>query len=157
MIEVVVKETEPMSVAFVQMRGAYAQMPGAMGRVYGFAGASGLQPAGMPHGVYFTAPGEGPESEWRWEVWAPVAGEPPESGPDESGLGVKRVPGQVVASTMYKGPYDGIASTYNELGQWIAAEGYDIVGPPMELYYSDPANTPPAEYLTEIQFPVAKR
>ncbi len=157
MIEVSVKETDPMSVAFVNMRGAYAQIPDAMGRVYGFAGASGLQPAGMPHAVYFTAPDAGPEADAVWEVWAPVAGEPPESGPNESGLGIKRIPGKLVASTIHKGPYETIEPTYRALGEWLSTEGYETVGPPEELYYSDPNEVPPEEYITEIQFPVAKR
>ena len=157
MIEVTVKETEPMTVAFAAMRGAYAQIPDAMSRVYGYAGQSGLVPAGMPHAVYFTPPEQGPESEAVWEVWAPVVGEPPESGPDANGLGVKRVASKLVASTMYKGPYEGIEPTYRELGQWVADHGYDMAGPPEELYYSDPADTPPEEYLTEIRFPVRKR
>lgn len=157
MIDVSVRQTEPMSVAFARMRGSYDQIPAAMGRVYGYAGQSGLIPTGAPHGVYLTPPGEGPESEAAWEVWAPVAGEPPESVPDGTGLGIKRVPGRLVASTMYRGPYEGLEATYHELMQWVMDEGYEMAGPPQEIYFSDPNDTPPEEYLTEIQFPVVKR
>lgn len=156
MIEVTVKQTEPMSVAYASMQGAYAQIPAALGRVYGFAAQSGLIPTGMPHAVYYTAPDAGPESEALWEVWAPVAGEPAETAPDASGLGIKRVPAKLVASAMHKGPYETIEPTYRELAQWVADEGYAMAGPPEELYYSDPAVTPPEEYLTEILFPVRK-
>jgi effector-binding domain-containing protein len=157
MIEVNVKETEPMCVACLSMRGAYSQIPTAMGTLYGFAGQSGLVPTGAPRAVYFTAPDQGPESEALWELWAPVYGEPPESGPDAMGLGVKQVPSKLVASTIHKGPYEAIESTYNELMKWIDDEGYDMAGPPEEIYYSDPVDTPPEEYLTEVQFPVKKR
>lgn len=156
MIETTVKETAPMTVAFATMRGPYGQIPTAMGQVYGFAGQSGLVPIGAPHGVYLTPPNAGPETEALWEVWAPVAADPPEAGPDGAGLGVKRVPSKLVASTMYKGPYEAIELTYRELMQWVADEGYELAGPPEEIYYSDPANTPPEEYLTEIQFPIRK-
>lgn len=157
MIEVTVKETEPTSVAFASMRGTYAQIPAALGRLYGYAGQSGLTPTGAPHAVYFTPPDAGPEAEALWEVWAPVEGEPLETGPGETGLGVKRVPGKLVASTMHKGPYETIEPTYHALAQWVTDEGYDMAGPPEEIYYSDPANTPPEEYLTEVLFPVSKR
>jgi len=156
MIEASVKETEPMTVGFLSMRGPYAQIPQAMGQLYGFIGASGFVPAGMPHAVYFTAPDAGPESEALWELWAPIAGDGPDAGPDKSGLGVKHVPAQLVASTMHKGAYENIEPTYRALGEWIAAEGYQMSGPPMEIYYSDPNEVPPEEYLTEIRFPVAK-
>ena len=155
MIQASVKETQPMTVAFLAMQGPYAQMPQAMGQLYGYVGAKGMTPTGMPHAVYFTAPDEGPESEARWELRAPVAGAADECGPDANGLGVRHVAQMKVASTMYKGPYEGIEPAYRELGEWIAAEGYQMTGPPMELYYSDPAQVPPEEYLTEIQFPVA--
>lgn len=157
MIEVTIKDTEPMSVAFVAIRGAYDQIPAAMGRVYGFAAEHGLVAQGMPHGVYLTPPDAGPESGAQWEVWAPVAGEPVESGPDAAGRGFKTVPAKLVASVMHRGPYETVEETYRELGRWIGENGYEVVGPPEELYYSDPATTPPEEYLTEIQFPVRKR
>lgn len=155
MIEPQIKQTEPMTVAFLSMRGAYDQIPQAMGQLYGFVTASGWTPTGMPHAVYFTPPDAGPESEAEWELWAPVT-DAPESGPDENGLGAKRVPPTLVASAMHKGSYEGVETTYRELGEWVAAEGYRMVGAPMEIYYSDPAEVGPEEYLTEIQFPVAK-
>jgi effector-binding domain-containing protein len=157
MIAVDLKTTEPETVAFIAMRGPYAQIPEAMGQIYGWVAQHGLQPTGMPSGVYLTDPAAGDESEAAWEVRAPVAGEPPEAEPDASGCGVKTVPAHLVASTMYRGPYEQIAPAYKDLEAWTVANGYDIVGPPQELYYSDPATTPPEEYLTEIRFQVAKR
>lgn len=158
MIDVSVKQTEPMNVAFLSMHAAYSEIPQAMGVLYSFAGERGLRPAGMPRAVYFTPPdGADGASAPDWELWAPVADEVAAAEPDERGLGTKQVPAMLVASTTYKGPYDGIESTYRELGQWIPEHGYEIVGPPMEIYFSDPAEVPPEEYLTEIQFPVEKR
>lgn len=156
MIDVAVKDTQPMTVAFLAMRGAYEQIPQALGQLYCYVGANGMTPTGMPHAVYYTAPGEGHESEARWEVRAPVADTAQEREADAKGLGVKRVAPMKVASTLYKGPYEGIEPTYRELGEWVATEGYQITGPPMEFYQSDPAQVPPEEYLTEIQFPIAK-
>lgn len=155
MFEAEVKVTEPQTVAFVAMRGAYSQVPQAMGRVYGWAAQHGLQPAGMPSAVYYTDPATVPEADALWEVRAPVAGDPPECEPDASGCGVKRIVSRKVASTMHRGPYESIAGAYASLGQWVAQEGLTMIDAPEELYYSDPANTKPEDYLTEIRFPVA--
>lgn len=153
MINVELKTTEPMSVVYVTMTGEYSQTPEAFGRVYGWAAQHGLQPAGMPMAVYLTMPGEG---EALWEVWAPVAGEPAQIAPDESGCGVKRIPAQLVASTVHRGPYETVEPTYRELGTWVEVNGYAMAGPPAESYLNDPSQGPPEEYLTEILFPVIK-
>ena len=61
------------------------------------------------------------------------------------------------ATTIHKGAYDSVGSAYNALGKWIEANGYQITGPCREIYYTDPrSGTPPDEYITGIQFPVAK-
>lgn len=39
--------------------------------------------------------------------------------------------------------------------QWIQVHGHASSGPPREVYLTSPAHTPdPADYLTEIQFPI---
>jgi effector-binding domain-containing protein len=155
MFEAEFKQVEPMTVAFLTMRGAYNQAGEGFARLYTLVGRYGLQPVGMPAALYLTMPDTTPEPEAMWELWAPIA---PGAGlvePGEDGFGVKRVEGAKVASAMYRGPYDGIAPTYEQLGAWIAEQGAQPVGPPREIYYSDPKEVPPEEYLTEVQFPVA--
>jgi effector-binding domain-containing protein len=156
MFEAQVKQTDPITVAYVTMHGAYAQTPEGYGRLYGWIAMHGLQPTGMPSAVYLTMPSEVSEAEAVWELWAPVAGEVPAAEPDESGIGIKRVESCTVASTMHKGPYESVEPAYNALFAWIAGNGYRPSGPPSETYYSDPATTLPEEYLTEIQVPVER-
>ncbi len=148
--------TEPMTVAYIPMRGPYDQTPQGYARLYTWVEAHGLRPAGMPAAAYLTSPAETPESDARWELWAPVA-EGAETEPDDAGIGVKRVPATTVASTMHVGPYDTIPATYEELGRWVALHGYEVDGPPMERYYSDPNEVPPEEYRTEVLLPVRQR
>lgn len=153
MIDVELKTIEPTTVAFVSMHGAYSQVPQAMGQLYGWVAQHGLAPVGMPSAVYLTDPAQG-EATAQWEVRTALAGEPAACAADPSGCGIKTVPSQLVASTMYRGPYEQIALTYGEMAAWIAANSYGIAGPPEELYYSDPADTAPQDYLTEIRFPI---
>lgn len=155
MFQAEVKMTEPRTVAYIDMRGAYSQIPQAMGRVYGWAAQHGLQPAGMPSAVYYTDPATVPEADSLWEVRAPVAGDPEECEPDASGCGVKRIAARKVASTMHRGTYESIAGSYASLGQWVASEGLTMTDAPEEFYLTDPSSTAPEEQLTEIHFPVA--
>lgn len=157
MFEAVIKQVEPMTVAFVTMRGPYAQIPQALGTLYGWVARHGLVPVGMPAAVYFTSPADTPMAEAEWEVWAPVAGEPAALGPDENGLGVKHVGPATVASTIHFGPYEAVESAYRALEAWVVEHGYAMAGPPRELYLNDPHAVAPEQIQTEIQFPVAKR
>ncbi len=156
-IDVTVKKTEPITVAFVAKKGPFSLISETFGMLYRWIGEKGYIPTGAPVGVYFNAPGQVPDEELLWELRSPIAVDAAPSGPDEQGLGVKKVEGAQVASTMHKGPYDGVGATYGALAGWIAENGYQIVGPSEELYLSDPDKTPPEELLTEVRFPVRKR
>jgi effector-binding domain-containing protein len=155
-IEVNIKETAPATVAFIMRKGPFKQMPESFGILYGWIGQKGFVPSGPPSGVYFNAGGTIPEDELMWEVRSPIAGELPEIAPNEQGLGVKRVDSQMVASTVYQGPYEKVHPVYQSLMAWIPKNGYEIAGPPEEIYLTDPSETPPEKLLTEIRFPITK-
>jgi len=151
------KTADAQTVAYLRMTGPYTQTPEGYGLLYGWISQHGLVPSGMPHAVYLTMPADTPEEEAVWELWAPVGGNPPETEPDDSGVGVKHVAATLVLSAMHHGPYETVAPTYDEMWVWIGANGYIVAGPPMEIYYSDPNKVPPEEYLTEVQMPIAKK
>lgn len=154
-----IKMSEPVTVAFIHKQGSYEQIPEGYGQLYGWIAQHGLIPArdGAPMAVYLTDPAEASEAEAVWELWAPLAGNPASTEPDADGLGVKDIEPAWVASAMHHGPYESIEPTYDKLMDWIEAQGYRISGPYVEIYYSDPDETPPEEYLTEVRFPVEKR
>ncbi|MBN2187723.1 MAG: GyrI-like domain-containing protein [Dehalococcoidia bacterium] len=156
-VEVTIKKAEPMTVAFISMKGPYSLISGAFGKLYGWIGQKGHIPAGPPLGVFFNAPEQVPAGELLWEICSPIAGDIATSGPDEQGLGTKKVKGAEVAATMHKGPYDQVGGTIHALEAWIAENGYEIVGAYEEVYLSEPDKTPPEELLTEVRFPVRKK
>jgi len=149
-----VQNVEEQLVAYKMMVGEYSKTPEGLGELYRWIEASGIVPAGVPQAVYLTMPETSPESEALWELWAPVAGAVEEREPDDRGIGIKTVPATRSASLMYQGPYEDIGPEYARLWTWIAENSFVPSGPPRELWYSDPATTEPAEYLTEIQMPI---
>jgi effector-binding domain-containing protein len=155
MSEPKIKQTAPQTVAFITMRGSYDQTPAGYGRLYEWVTRRRLTPAGMPAAVYLTVPSAAPGVEAIWELWAPVAPDAEAAEPDESGVGIKQIQPMMVASVVYTGPYDGVGPTYEAMWAWIRANGYVPAGPPMEVYHSDPEDTPPEESVTEILMPVA--
>ncbi|MDO9557882.1 MAG: GyrI-like domain-containing protein [Coriobacteriia bacterium] len=157
MFDANIKQTEPTTVAFLSMRGPYSQIPEGYGHLYGWVASHALTPTGMPSAIYLTSPDDVPDEDAVWELWAPLAGQPELLEPDEDGIGVRHIPKKTVASAMYKGPYEEIGATYEALTKWVEGHDYSIVGPPEEVYFSDPEEVPRSEYLTEVRFPVTKR
>lgn len=150
------KQIEPQNVAFVIMHGAYDQIPEGYGRLYGWLALHGIAPQGMPQAVYLTDPASVPVEEAVFELWAPVAPDQPEMSANEDGIGIKLVPSTLVAAAMHVGPYETIERTYESLWAWIGGQGHAPAGPPAEVYFSDPEETRPEEYLTEVRVPVLK-
>jgi len=156
-IEATVKETKPMTAAFIKMKGHYNQIPAAFGRLYSWIGERGYRPYGPAVVVYYNIPGQVPDDELSWELRSQIAGDVAESELDKEGLGVKRLGAAHVAAAMHKGPYEESEETYRALTLWVEKNGYEASGPPEELYFNDPAAVSPDELLTEIRFPVRKR
>lgn len=148
--------TKPTMVAYLPMQGAYDQTPVGYGRLYGWIEAHGLKPTGMPAAVYFNIPNEPSGVDAVWELQAPIADDVEEAPPDESGVGLRRVPAMQVVSATHKGPYDSVLPTYQALWAWIEDNGYEMAGPPIERYLNDPGEVGTDECLTEVVIPISK-
>lgn len=108
---------------------------------------------GPPFCVYFNSPNEVPVEKLTYEVGMPFAGEAEEEGR----VKIKTIPEQLVLSTIHKVPYSECGMAIGVIAQFAYQNGYEIVGPPMETYISDPHETPESELETEICFPVMKK
>ncbi len=156
-MDVSIKTTEPMTVAYISKKGSFDLISGTMGQLFGWIGEKGFIPAGPVTGVYFSDPAQVPADELVWELRAPIAGEVKPIPPDASGVGVKQTDAMEVAATLYKGPYEEVGAAYGTLVGWLAQNGYQVIGPAEEVYLNDPQSTPSAELLTEVRFPVQKQ
>lgn len=72
----------------------------------------------------------------------------------QEGVGIKRIPVLTVAYVSRKGPLDGIPAAYRELYDWTKERGYQVVGPPIGVYHSNPLEVPAEELLWEVQLPL---
>lgn len=112
-------------------------------------GRTGAQMVGPPFLVMFDVIDE--ESDGDIQIAFPVA-EPFAGSGDVVG---EETPAMTVASTVHCGPYDEVGPAYHTLIGWIQEHGHEIAGPPREIYLTDPQETPdPADFVTEIQFPI---
>ncbi len=151
-MEIKEKKIAAQQVAYIEYKGSFEEIPVLMGEVVGFIMAKGLQIMGPPFGVYFNSPQEVPIEELRYEVGMPFEGEAKEVGR----VKIKILPEHMAVSAVYKGPYSECGTALGALGQYIHKNGYEIIGPPMEIYISDPNETPENDLITEVRFPVIK-
>ena len=82
-----------------------------------------------------------------------------QSIPEGGSVKVYELPPATMASVVHMGAYNTFNQAYEAIGRWIEANGYKIVGPNREiyLYCTEPVRQDDDSYVTEIQFPVAKR
>ena len=73
---------------------------------------------------------------------------------DDHELSVRVLEAIEAATIIHKGSYDDFPQTYATLGTWIENNGYQVAGPPREIYLSPPSEEEFA--VTEIQYPISK-
>ena len=118
------------------------------GQIFAALGAAGAPPSGPPFAIYHRYEESG---EIEFEACVPTTADVAASVP----INVCDEPSMTVAATLHKGSYEQIGGAYEALQAWIAAQGRQIAGPPREVYLTDPRQVAdPAEYLTEVQWPV---
>ena len=62
------------------------------------------------------------------------------------------------ACLIHHGSYETIGESYKALMAWAEANGYQVAGPDREVYLKSYEETKdPAEFITELQLPIAKK
>ncbi len=155
-IDAVIKQTNTQRVlsarATVQGSDGIQQF---VGEAFDAVAKAGLKFAGAPFVLYHSVD----ESGFDMEPVVPVEDAVTNDLPLPSGrvLTVSTLPAATVVSTFHRGAYDTIGETYAAITKWVGENGYGYVGPAREIYLkSFESTTNPAEFLTEIQYPVEK-
>lgn len=133
----------------------YGEVGKLIGEVFGFLGQHGIQPAGAPFTVWHDHDFRETEVDAEVAVQIAAAISPVLSG--NGRVKISLLPAVEMACVIHQGSYDDFGLAYSALAEWIEANGYRITGSNREIYLSGPESTTnPAEYVTEIQFPVEK-
>jgi len=149
-LEFKIKTTEKLKFAYLENRGPYWAMAPLFGQVAQYGMEKGV--TGKLMGIYYDNPALVPAESLRSEIGISV----PEDFEPEPPFKVKELPPQEVVFAVLKGPYDQIAEEYDRIMAWVQEKGYEIVGPVTEIYLKGGEGVPESEFLTEVQFPIAK-
>jgi effector-binding domain-containing protein len=152
--DVTLKKVEPQLIASVRaVMPNYGTLGQLYGEIFGYLGSQGITiPAGPTLFICYDT--EFKEKDVDIEAGVPIA----KAIPDSGRVKIYELPGmEQAACTVYKGPYENIGEAYSAIMAWAESNSYRITGPDRELYLTSPTDTQnPAEYVTEIQFPVMK-
>lgn len=119
----------------------------AIREVYAALAEQGIAPAGP----WFTHHRRRPSDTFDFDVCVPVSTPVAASGRVKPG----RLPSARVARTVYRGPYEGLATAWGEFCAWIEANGHTPREDLWECYLTGPESSPdPAEWRTELNRPL---
>ena len=147
--EVVIKTVDPVLVASSQEAiPDYETIGPVMGRLY-----NGVAAHIVKHKGQFAGPGI---TVWHENLKAEATLPIKKTIPEGDGVKVHELPGDQMACLIHHGGFEGFPRAYQAGVQWIEANGYEITGPNREVYLQFRPDGNPENYVTEIQFPVAK-
>ena len=131
--------------------GPYGEIDEKIKEFIDFIGAEGIETTGDLGGAFYDDPAVTRPEETRYEIRIPVASGTIVPAPYE----VQVTPPMTTAAVLLIGDYEGIATLYPDIYEWIGNNGYEPAGPLMEIYLVHPGSgVPPEEYETEVHVPV---
>ncbi len=138
---VVITMTVPSSQIGTKMGEAY-------GKLFGYLGQKGIQPAGAPFAVYTQYD---PKGNTTFEAGVPVANKIEAAGD----IAYKEYPAMKVLSTLYKGAYENVGPVYEAMEKYMKDKGMQSTMVAWEIYLTDPSQvTNPDDNQTLIYFPL---
>jgi len=144
------------SIAYIEHQGSYDKVPWDeyMHRLYGWAKEQKVMPGFHPMSICYDNPAKTQPEKCRSDVAISFKGEAEEV----QGVKIKQLPAMTVAAISHKGPGSEYANTYRKLEDFIAEKGYDVSGPPMEVYSKKPEVIGGVTILyAKIMIPVEKK
>jgi AraC family transcriptional regulator len=154
LMDVEIKNLDPIRVAFVRHVGPYAGCGAAWEKLCAWAGPRGLfGPDTRFLGICHDDPQITPPEKIRYDACVTVGAEVVPEGE----VGAQETVGGEYAVTLHRGPYEQLHATYERLcGEWLPHSGREpAIAPCFEVYLNDPKTTRPAELLTQIHMPLA--
>lgn len=122
-------------------------IPRGFEKLFAWLRAHNYQPLGASFGIYHDDPAQVPAEKLRSELCVPVAVDAQSSGD----VIVKEIAAFQAATIMYQGE-ENIVPAYNQVYDWLRAQGYRDNGPLYEVYLSMPGE----ELRAEVFVPISK-
>ncbi len=143
-----IRKIPEIRVAYVEERGPFDRVvPMGFERLFGWLREHNQRPAGNSLAVFYDDPAKVPAEDQRADTCVPI-------GPNVEANGevhTKTVGGGEFATTIYQGR-QAREHAYNEVYDWLKAEGYKDSGAPIETFLSQLGE----ELRAEIAVPVEK-
>jgi effector-binding domain-containing protein len=134
--------------AEVPMAGLRSVFDRGFGEVMRVAAVQGVAISGPPFGFYPRMPTDTVEVAAGFPVSAAIT-------PDGD-VTPFELPGGRVVTGIHVGSYESLETSYRQLTEWAAAEGYSLAAHMWESYLTDPRAEPdPAAWQTMITWPLA--
>ncbi len=148
-MEIAFKETKPFTAVVLPLRGYFADLSEAAGKLEKYLKDKKVRTAGPPFGRYLTDPSKVPFSQNEWEVGYPV-----EEGTEaEPPFEIRRFDGEKVAFTILPGPPEPDYPWAPFILQ-LMMKGYLPVGPATEIWHGRPEKSGAPQI--ELQIPIAE-
>jgi len=147
------KAFEARTVIAIEHRGSHDEIGKVYHELREWAEENGAAVTDRGLTIFLSPPNEFDPASAVFEVCMPVQS----AAKGDARVKVKELPACTVASVTVKGPYAQIPAHYTEMLAWLSAEGWEIDGPPREVYIKRPkadGSGDPGEFVTEIQFPI---
>jgi DNA-binding transcriptional MerR regulator len=153
--EVVLKKVEPQLVAGIEatiptrdeVNTTFNRL---FDELYAYTGRHGARMAGPAIALWHDP--EYPERDIHVAAAAPIQ----EPIPASDRVQIHTLPGGEMACLIHHGSFATLHEAYSALMHWLESSGYRPAGPNRELYLQYERAGDPAQYVTEIQLPVAK-
>jgi DNA-binding transcriptional MerR regulator len=143
------RELQPLLIAGIRMKGAYAEC----GKGFATLGKKlGRYIAGKPLCLFYD--GEFRDGDANFETCFPIRS----IVKAEEGVSIRELPAQRCLTLVHHGPYNELRTSYARLMKYAKAHGYKIALPTREIYLKGPGmlfRGNPRNYVTEIQIPLA--
>jgi AraC family transcriptional regulator len=156
-VKIHLKYTEPRTVATMRHQGSFEHIPEVIGNIMTEITKGDHLVAGPIMIVYYNDPAEVPEEEYLWEIWIPVVRPGTFGRVENDVMGFRYLDTMFAAYIYHVGPYETVGESYDMLFEWAARNEYDMAGPPVEVYWSDPEQTTGEKLVTEIWLPVLEK
>jgi len=146
--EILTKTSEAMTLLYFEHTGPYDQIGATLNQLAEYAIKKGIE--GNMVGIYLDDPEAVRPESLRSEIGIAVHyGFMPDSG-----YGIQEIPTRKVVYAILKGPYAEIAKEYPYIMEWMKKKGYKMNAPMTEIFLEAGPNVPPAQLVTEVQFPI---